>query len=44
MAAAQIGQIGNAEQLEAASKVLTDTRKALYGILASDGEARDTSA
>jgi DNA-binding PadR family transcriptional regulator len=44
MAAAQIGQIGNTDQLEAASKILTDTRKALYGILASDGETKDTGA
>jgi DNA-binding PadR family transcriptional regulator len=44
MAAAQIGQIGNADQLEAASKILTDTRKALYGILASDDETKDTGA
>jgi DNA-binding PadR family transcriptional regulator len=44
MAAAQIGQIGNPEQLEAASKILGDARKALYGILASDGEPADTGA
>src|SRR5262249_57763098 len=44
MAAAQIGQIGNAEQLEAASKILADARKALYGILASDGEPTDRGA
>jgi DNA-binding PadR family transcriptional regulator len=41
MAAAQIGQIGNADQLEAASKILSEARRALYGILASDGEPKN---
>jgi DNA-binding PadR family transcriptional regulator len=36
MATGQIGHIGNPQQLAAASKILTDARRALYGILAED--------
>jgi len=36
MAAGQLTQIGTPEQLAAARAVLTDTRRALYGILAED--------
>jgi DNA-binding PadR family transcriptional regulator len=44
MAAGQIGQIGNADQLDAASKILGDARRALYGILASEGEPSGSGA
>jgi DNA-binding PadR family transcriptional regulator len=36
MAVGQIGHVGNARQIAAASKILTDARRALYGILAED--------
>jgi DNA-binding PadR family transcriptional regulator len=38
MASAQIGHVGNPQQLAAASKILGDTRRALYGVLAADDE------
>ena len=44
MATAQIGQIGNDNQLVAASKILTEARKALYGILASGDQPGDAGA
>jgi len=39
MAVGQIGRVGNPGQIAAASGVLTDARKALYGILAEDEPA-----
>jgi len=41
MAAGQLAQIGTEEQLEAARTVLTDARRALYGILAEDAPEPD---
>ena len=38
MAAVQVAQAGTPTQVQQASKVLADTRKALYRILAADGE------
>ncbi len=38
MAAVQVAQAGTPAQIQQASKVLADTRKALYRILATDGE------
>ena len=38
MAVAQVGQAGSAAQLDQAAKVLGDTRRALYRILAADSE------
>src|SRR5690349_18522865 len=38
MAAVQVAQAGTPAQIQQASKVLADTRKALYRILAADGE------
>jgi DNA-binding PadR family transcriptional regulator len=38
MAAVQVAQAGTSAQVQQASKVLADTRKALYRILAADGE------
>ena len=39
MAVTQVGQAGSAAQVKEAGKVLTDTRRALYRILAADDEA-----
>jgi DNA-binding PadR family transcriptional regulator len=39
MAVGQIGHVGNPRQIETASKILTDARRALYGILAEDEPA-----
>jgi DNA-binding PadR family transcriptional regulator len=45
VAAAQVGQAGSAAQVQQANKILADTRRALYRILAADGDdAADTSA
>jgi DNA-binding PadR family transcriptional regulator len=38
MAVSQVGQAGSAAQVKEAAKVLTDTRRSLYRILAADGE------
>ncbi len=38
MATVQVAQAGSPAQIQQASKILADTRKALYRILASDGE------
>ena len=38
MAVTQVGQAGSAAQVKEAAKVLTDTRRSLYRILAADGE------
>ena len=43
MAIFQIAQAGTAEQVAAAREVLTNARRALYGILAEDDPADDTS-
>jgi DNA-binding PadR family transcriptional regulator len=40
MASAQIGHVGNTQQLAEASKVLGDARRALYGILAAGEEPK----
>ncbi|HXH98155.1 MAG TPA: helix-turn-helix transcriptional regulator, partial [Gaiellaceae bacterium] len=39
MAVGQIGHVGNPRQIATASKILTDARRALYGILAEDEPA-----
>jgi DNA-binding PadR family transcriptional regulator len=46
MATMQVSQAGSPAQIQEASKILTDTRKALYRILASDDEeaGEDTQA
>jgi DNA-binding PadR family transcriptional regulator len=46
MATVQVAQAGTPAQVQQASKVLDDTRKALYRILAADGEEteQDTEA
>lgn len=41
MAVGQIGRVGNPRQVEAASKILTDARRALYGTLAEDEPAEE---
>ena len=41
IAAAQIGQLGNAEQLAEAKRVLAETRRSLYRLLAEDDPADD---
>ena len=38
MAVSQVAQAGSAAQVQQAGKILADTRRALYRILASDGE------
>ena len=38
VAVTQVAQAGSAAQVAQASKILADTRRALYRILASDGE------
>ena len=38
-ASAQVAQIGTAGQIARAEQILTDTRKALYGLLAEDDES-----
>ena len=38
MASVQVAQAGTPAQVQQASKILADTRKALYRILASDDE------
>jgi hypothetical protein len=38
MATVQVAQAGSPAQIQQAGKILADTRKALYRILASDGE------
>jgi DNA-binding PadR family transcriptional regulator len=38
VAAAQVQQAGSAAQVQQANKILTDTRRALYRILAADGD------
>jgi DNA-binding PadR family transcriptional regulator len=38
MATVQVAQAGSPAQIQQASKILADTRKALYRILAADGE------
>jgi DNA-binding PadR family transcriptional regulator len=43
VAVMQVGQAGSAAQVAQAAKVLTDTRRALYRILASDGEGAEGS-
>jgi DNA-binding PadR family transcriptional regulator len=43
MAVMQVNQAGSAAQVAEAAKVLTDTRRALYRILASDGEGDEGS-
>jgi DNA-binding PadR family transcriptional regulator len=40
----QVGQAGSAAQVAQAGKVLVDTRRALYRILAADAEADDTAS
>jgi hypothetical protein len=42
----QVAQAGSAAQVAQASKILADTRRALYRILAADGEeaGEDTQA
>jgi DNA-binding PadR family transcriptional regulator len=45
VAAAQVQQAGSASQAQQANKILADTRRALYRILAADGDdAEDTTA
>ncbi len=44
MAVTQVGQAGSAAQVKDAGKVLTDTRRALYRILAADDEAEAGSS
>jgi DNA-binding PadR family transcriptional regulator len=45
VAAAQVQQAGSAGQVQQANKILADTRRALYRILAADGDdAEDTTA
>lgn len=39
MAVGQIGHVGNTRQIATASKILTDARRALYGVLAEDEPA-----
>ena len=41
MAAMQLAHVGNEQQVEQATKILTDTRRALYRILAEDETAAD---
>jgi DNA-binding PadR family transcriptional regulator len=43
MAVGQIGHVGSAGQIETASKILADARRALYGILAEDEPAEKES-
>jgi hypothetical protein len=38
VAVSQVAQAGSAAQVAQAGKILADTRRALYRILASDGE------
>jgi DNA-binding PadR family transcriptional regulator len=42
VAVVQVGQAGSAAQIAQAGKVLADTRRSLYRILAADGEDTDT--
>ena len=44
MAVSQVGQAGSAAQVKEAAKVLTDTRRSLYRILAADGEDEAVSS
>jgi DNA-binding PadR family transcriptional regulator len=44
MAVTQVGQAGSAAQVTQAAKVLTDTRRALYRILAADGGDEEGSS
>jgi Spy/CpxP family protein refolding chaperone len=44
MAVSQVGQAGSAAQVKEAAKVLTDTRRSLYRILAADGEDEAASS
>jgi DNA-binding PadR family transcriptional regulator len=44
MATVQVAQAGSPAQIQQASKVLADTRKALYRILAADDEAAEQDA
>jgi DNA-binding PadR family transcriptional regulator len=44
MASVQVGQAGSPAQVQQASKILADTRKALYRILASDDEEAEEDA
>jgi len=43
VAVQQVGQAGSAAQVAQAGKVLADTRRALYRILAADAESDDTA-
>jgi hypothetical protein len=38
VAVSQVAQAGSAAQVQQAGKILADTRRALYRILATDGE------
>jgi hypothetical protein len=44
MATMQVAQAGTPAQVQQASKILADTRKALYRILAADDEAAEQDA
>ena len=44
MATVQVAQAGSPAQVQQASKILADTRKALYRILAADDEAAEQDA
>ena len=44
VAVTQVAQAGSAAQVAQAGKILADTRRALYRILASDGEETDQDA
>jgi DNA-binding PadR family transcriptional regulator len=44
MATVQVAQAGSPAQVQQASKILADTRKALYRILAADDEAAEQEA
>jgi DNA-binding PadR family transcriptional regulator len=42
MAVGQIGRVGNPDQVQRASKILSDARRGLYGLLAEDEPAQET--
>jgi hypothetical protein len=44
MAVVQVGQAGSAAQLAQAARVLTETRRSLYRILAADEDAGGDAA
>src|SRR5579875_1006480 len=44
VAVMQVNQAGSAAQIKQAAKVLTDTRRALYRILAADGEDEESDS